>query len=163
MSKRNKHFYIPVDNSVELTSVYSKAKSFFVSPKADEEENDGRTLFAVDSIFWQRAFRIFKEGLGTPWQNPVVWLLIALNILVQCAGGYIAQDVFYYTGTGTAKIDPGMSGCLKRVGKIDKKTKKNVTLCSHEEYQKYLDTFAWSFFVLCACVCIYSVTGDMIK
>jgi hypothetical protein len=65
-------------------------------------------MFAVDSVFWKRTLRVFKMGLGTPKQEPMLWLLLVLNLFCQICAGYVAQSHFYYTGTGTSSKDPGM-------------------------------------------------------
>jgi hypothetical protein len=41
-----------------------------------------------------------------------MWLMIAVNVALQCLGGYIAQVFFYYAATGHGSTDPGLAGCL---------------------------------------------------
>eukprot|EP00808_Paulinella_micropora_P012409 g5330.t1 len=68
---------------------------------------------SVNMLLWSRAWRILKYGLRTPWQAPLLWALMLLNIGCQIVGAYIIQARLYVVASGIDKIYPGIAGCLK--------------------------------------------------
>eukprot|EP00906_Rhabdomonas_costata_P025732 RCo036755 len=152
--------------------------------------------YKLNSVYWKRVARVLSLGLSTPFSEPLLWAVVALNVAAQVAGGYVAQMIFYFSATGSGTADPGISGCLGR-GCGYTWVMTNATRTPHEVYARpggswqwttialpvnptlelqvvpppgatpvllaYMSTFAWSFFVLVACVLAFSVAGDVLN
>jgi ABC-type uncharacterized transport system fused permease/ATPase subunit len=106
----------------------------------------------MNMLFWSRAWRILKIAIGRPSHNKLVWFLVVINLTVQLMSGFVAQNLFYYVGTGTGKSDPGLGGCLHADNG-----------CPMSTWNYYFYRFVWTFALLVFLICATAITGDLLN
>jgi hypothetical protein len=107
------HSIVPgavIDSGPSDEDQFDRAVAF----SAEQEEKE-LARFQVNSAFWRRAYRVMIIGLGSPRSEPWTWCLVVLSVAAQICSSWVLQSMFYYTGTGTGSIDPGMVRLDSRV------------------------------------------------
>jgi len=138
--------------------------------------------------FVKRGCRIMYMGLENPCTQPLLWLLILLDVAFQVCGAYLIQARLYIDGTGKNSTFVGIQTCLASgCGTMPTSTKvtntaRNITTNATYTFytykagtktvpspgdpgtmNQYTYDFAWVFIVSMLFVLGMSLVGDMIN
>lgn len=155
------------DLSAEVLNQYStKALRDIPEPEVGFIPLKALNSEGFNCLFLKRAYRILALGLGSPCQNPGMWLLVLVNFGFQITSAYMIQTVLYILATGKDNAYPGLAGCLKN-GCGYSGSGKNATLIkapgSPALVMAYRNDFAWMF-ILCMLLLLgFSITSEYLN